>query len=268
MSGLADKVAWITGGGTGLGKAMALESARQGARVAVSGRREDRRRQVVTAIEAAGGEALAVPCDVTSEDSLATAVASVLGRFGRLDVAIANAGFGVGGRFETLPVSAWRRQFEVNLLGAVATARAALPELKKTGGRLALVGSVASVMPYPTGSAYSASKAAIGSLGNTLYVELRGSGVSCTTLHPGFVESEIAQVDNSGAFHEDWVDRRPAWLMWRSDRAARVMLRAIERRRRCRVFTGHGVFAAALVRLCPGLVFWLVARLSARGGRA
>ena len=96
------RVVWITGGGTGLGRGMAVEVARQGAKVAVSGRRLGRLEEVVSAIEGAGGEAMAVVCDVTREDDLQAAVDAVVARFGQLDVAIANAGCSVSGAVEDL----------------------------------------------------------------------------------------------------------------------------------------------------------------------
>ena len=89
------------------------------------------------------GEAAAVaPCDVTDEDQVEGAVALALERFGQLDVAVANAGFGVAGKMASLSVEDWRRQMDVNVIGTAATLRAALPELHKTGGRMALVASV------------------------------------------------------------------------------------------------------------------------------
>jgi short-subunit dehydrogenase len=89
--------------------------------------------------------------------------------------------------------------------------------------------------------------------------------VSCTTLHPGFVASEIAQVDNEGAFHPEKVDRRPRALMWPTDRAARVMLDAIARRRREVVFTAHGKAAAWLGRHAPGLLHFAMSRTGSLG---
>ncbi len=260
MGAFTGKVAWITGGGSGIGKALALEFSRRGARVAVSGRREGRLVETVSEIEASGGVGLAVTCDVSSEEAVRRAVNRVVSEWGQLDVVVANAGFGVSGKAGKLTPADWRRQFEINVFGLVSTVHAALPELVKTGGRLALMGSLASVVSYPTGAAYAASKAAVASFGDTLYVELARAGVSCTALHPGFVESEIAQIDNEGQFHGDWKDRRPQGIMWKADRAARVMVTAIARRRRRKVITGHGLFADCVMRLCPGLVYWLMGR--------
>ncbi|MEO1269218.1 MAG: SDR family NAD(P)-dependent oxidoreductase [Myxococcota bacterium] len=254
MSTFRDAAVWITGGGSGIGLALAQEFAKRGARVAVSGRRQERLEEAVRAIEAAGGCGLAVPCDVTDDGAVHDAVAAVVAEWGRLDVAVANAGFGCVGRFEDLSDADWKRQMDVNVLGAVSTARWALPELRKTGGRVALISSVMALMAAPRSSAYCASKFALRGIGLCLSQELAGSGVSCTTIHPGFVESEISQVDNSNQHRADWKDKRPAAVMWPADKAARVMVRAIERRKVEYVFTGHGKLGAFLGQHFPGLV--------------
>ncbi|MCK6529257.1 SDR family NAD(P)-dependent oxidoreductase [Myxococcota bacterium] len=252
------KVVWITGATAGIGRECALEFAREGASVAVSGRRADRLQEVVARIGDLGGRGLAVPCDVTREDEVQGAVRAVVEAFDRLDVALANAGFAVSGRIEDLGFEDWRRQFDTNVFGLAVTARHALPELRKTRGRLALVGSVAAFVAAPKVGAYNASKAAVRSIGYTLATELKGSGVTCTAIHPGFVASEIAQVDNQGVYRADWEDRRPHRLMWPTDRAARVMVRAVHARKRDFVFTGHGHVAAFLGQHFPGLAAKLV----------
>lgn len=140
------------------------------------------------------------------------------------------------------------------------TAKYALPELRKTKGRLALIGSVAAYVPNPGIGAYGASKAAVHNIGETLQIELMGSGVSCTTIHPGFVDSNITRIDNQGRFNPDAKDPRPAKLMWPTDKAARVMIEAIEQREKVFVFTGHGKFIAFLGRFFPGIARTLIAK--------
>ena len=252
----ADKVVWITGASAGIGRAFA----REGADVAVSARRRERLEELAGEIEAEGRRALVVPCDVTDEASVEAAVRRVAGELGRLDVAVANAGFGVSGRIVNLSADDWRRQLDTNVVGTALTARHAIPALEQTGGRLALVGSVASMVTAPKSGAYSASKAAVRALGQTLALELHGTGVTVTTLHPGFVESEIAQVDNRGRFDPSRPDRRPARLMWPTDRAARAMLGAIARKKREFVFTGHGKIGGYLGRHAPGLLHFAQTR--------
>jgi NAD(P)-dependent dehydrogenase (short-subunit alcohol dehydrogenase family) len=255
-----DRIVWITGASSGIGRQLALTFADQGADVAVSARRVDRLHEVVAEIEGRGRRGLAVACDVTDEDQLQSAVSEVVERLGALDVAVANAGFGVGGLIEELDAGAWRRQLEVNVVGLAMTARHALPHLRDRQGRLALVGSVSSMVPMPGSGAYSASKAAVRMIGQTLSMELHGSGVSCTTIHPGFVDSDIARVDNQGVYHPEREDRRPQKLMWPTDKAARVMVRAIAKRRREYVFTGHGKVGGFVGRHWPGLVHFALTR--------
>ena len=233
--------------------------------MAVSGRREERLAETVAAVEAEGRRGLAVPCDVTDDAAVEAAVSAVILEFGKLDVAVANAGFGVAGRIETLPIDAWHRQFATNVFGVVSTVRHALPALRATEGRLALVSSVAGMMPTPGSGAYSSSKYAVRGLGQTLALELEGTGVSCTLLHPGLVSSEIAQVDNEGRYDGARRDPRPAKLMWTAEAAARVMVRAIAKRKREYTFTAHGKFGGFLGRHAPGLVHVLIRRFA--GGK-
>jgi NAD(P)-dependent dehydrogenase (short-subunit alcohol dehydrogenase family) len=253
-------VTWITGAGSGIGKALALEVAKHGAIVAVSGRRRANLDEVAGEIERAGGKALAVPCDVTDEVSLDAAVATIVRAHGKLDVAVANAGFSVAAPIRALSAADWRRQLDTNVIGAALTAKCALDALEKSSGRLAFVGSVAAFVPGPRVGAYGASKAALRSIAQTLDVELHGSGVSVTILHPGYVESEIAQVDNQGVHDPSRVDKRPKNLMWPADRAARVMARAILARKHEVVFTGHGQLGAFLGQHAPGLVRFAATR--------
>lgn len=248
-----NKVVWITGASSGLGWALALELARQGADLAVSARRTERLEALVREIEDLGRSALAISCDVCEESAVREAVEKLVAYFGRLDIAVPNAGFGVTGTIERLDAAAWRRQLDTNVVGLALTARYALPQLRSSRGRLVLIGSVAALLPGPGTGAYAASKAAVRSIGETLSVECAGTGVSVTTIHPGFVESEIGRVDNQGRFDAARKDTRPARLMWSAERAARVMARAIARREREFVFTGHGKVGAFLGQHFPGL---------------
>jgi NAD(P)-dependent dehydrogenase (short-subunit alcohol dehydrogenase family) len=255
-----NQVVWITGGGSGIGRALAVEFAKEGATVAVSGRREDRLRETVEEVAAKGGKAIAVRCDVTDEASVAEAVQKVVRTLGGIDVAVANAGFSVAGRIEKLSAADWRRQLDVNVIGVAMTARYAIPHLRERRGRLVLIGSVVSMLTTPGFGAYSASKYAVRAIGQVLSAELHGSGVTCTTIHPGYVESEIAQVDNQGRFDPEREDRRPKNFMWSADRAARVMVDATAKRKREFTFTSLGKIGAFAGRHLPGVVHYGVTR--------
>ena len=138
--------------------------------------------------------------------------------------------------------------------------RIALPHIKQTKGRIVLIGSVAAFAFAGKAAPYCSSKAAVHAIGECLSLELYGSGVTCTTIHPGFVESDIARVDNQGVYHADAKDKRPAKLMWKADDAARVMVRAIYKRKRNYVFTWHGKLGAFLGRHFPNLLYFLQTR--------
>ena len=260
MHSFAGEVIWITGASSGIGAALAREFSAQGAIVCVSARRKERLDQLVQEITAQGGSASAYLCDVTVEQDLADTVQAIVQDHGKLDCAIANAGFAVGGRVESLKAEEWRRQFDVNVIGSALTAKYALSELRRSKGRMVLIGSIMSMMSTPKAGAYSASKHAVRSIGQTLSLELHGSGVSCTTIHPGFVASEIAQVDNQGQFSEEREDKRPAKFMWSAERAAVVMIKAIARRKREYVFTGHGKFGGYMGRHFPGILHFAQTR--------
>ncbi len=240
---------------------MALEFGAQGAAVVVvSGRREGPLEETVEAMEAAGSRGKTVLCDVTKVTDVEAAVAAIVEEFGRLDVVVANAGFSVTGKVEELTVTDWRRQFETNVFGLVSTVRESIPHLRETGGRIALMGSVAGTIGLPKNGPYSASKFAVRGIGQSLTAELAADGISCTTLLPGFIESEIAQVDNQGRHREDWEDRRPQRFIWPADRAAKVMVKAIARRRTEVVITKHGKVAAFFGNHAPRLTQRFMAR--------
>lgn len=253
-------VVWITGASSGIGRALALQFAARGYVVALSARRMELLETLEKEILQHGGVARSVVCDVTDENSLKKGIRAVVSYFGRIDIAIANAGCAVIGFMEQLSWQDWHRQFNVNVTGLAMTVKHALPELRKTGGRLVLIGSVSAYVPNPMVGAYGASKAAVQNIGETLQVELIGTGVSCTTIHPGFVDSNITRVDNQGVFNPEAEDPRPAKLMWPTAKAARVMIRAIEKRKKVYVFTGHGKVFVFLGRFFPGLARMMMAK--------
>ena len=260
MTNTKEYVVWITGASSGIGKAMAFEWARLGYKVVLSARRKELLEEIALEIKNSGGETLVVPVDIMEEKSIENAVQSIITTWGRLDIAVANAGFGVFGSIDKLTAKDWNRQLQGNVTGLALTVKYTLPHLKQHQGRIGLVGSVGAYLPNPYVGAYGASKAAVHSIGLTLQVELKGTGVSCTTIHPGFVVSEIARVDNEGVWHPDRPDPRPSNLMWPTDKAAKVMVKAIMKRRRNYVFTTHGRVFVWLQRWFPGLVRTIVSK--------
>jgi NAD(P)-dependent dehydrogenase (short-subunit alcohol dehydrogenase family) len=255
---LAEKVVLITGASSGIGAALAREFARRGAAVALAARRRERLEDLREEIHAAGGKALSLPCDVTRDGDLERAVAATVATFGRLDFAVANAGFGVAAPLARLTLADYRRQFETNVFGALRTAQASLAELARSRGTLVFIGSVTGFLAPPNSSAYAMSKFAVRALAESLSGELASLGIAVVHVAPGFVVSEIRRVDNQGRLHEDAPDPIPAWLRMPTERAARKIVRAVARRRREVVITRHAKLAVFLSRHLPGLVAWLL----------
>lgn len=250
----------ITGASAGIGAALAREFARRGARLVLGARRLDRLGALAAELAAGGAQVAVAACDVADDDAVARLVALGVERFGGLDIAVANAGFGVTGRFDALALDDYRRQFETNVFGVLRTLRAALPEVARSRGGLAVIGSVSGHLPTPGTSAYCMSKFAVRAFAESIHDELAGDGVAVTLISPGFVDSEIRRVDNLGRLHEEEPDPVPAWLRMRGEDAARRIAGAILARRREAVITVHGKLLVWCYRHAPWLMRLLVAR--------
>jgi short-subunit dehydrogenase len=261
------RVAFVTGASSGIGAAVAREFVRRGADVALAARRTDRLEILAEEVRTGGRRALALACDVTRDGDVEAAVGRTREAFGRLDVVVANAGFGVVGPFERLGLADYRRQFETNVFGVLRTVFATLEDLKRTRGHLAIMGSVSGHLASPGASPYAMSKFAVRALAEALRSELRASGVAVTLLSPGFVESEIRLVDNQGVLRADDRDAAPGWLRMPAQTAARKIVSAIQHRRREAVITGHGKILVFVARHLPGLLSALVSRSGYRGRR-
>jgi short-subunit dehydrogenase len=185
-------------------------------------------------------------------------------QWGKLDVAIANAGFGVVGPLKKLTVEDYRRQFETNVFGVLRTIYAALPEIEKTRGNIVIMGSISGWGAAPEYSPYAMSKFALRALANSITPELRTCGVKVTLLSPGFVASNIRRVDNRGNFHPRAKDPVPAWLVMSTEKAVRRMLRAVARGQREAIITGHGKILVALERFAPWLIRAAGRRMAAK----
>src|SRR6184192_557955 len=260
-----DKTVLITGA-SGIGEELAWQLGQVGAKLTLVARRKERLEGLAQKIAEIGNpEPLVVHCDVTQDGDLRKSVAETVSHWGKLDVVIANAGFGVVSPLKKLSVEDYRRQFETNVFGVLRTIYAALPEIEKNKGNLAIIGSVSGWAATAGASPYNMSKFAVRALANAITPELRPAGVKVTLISPGFVASDIRRVDNQGTFHEHAKESMPAWLIMPTDKAARQILRAIARGKREAIINGHGKALVFLERFMPWVIRAFGRRMAGRG---
>ena len=196
MQRLTGRTCLITGASSGFGAHFARVAVREGARVVLGARRADR----LAALAAELGQelALAVDMDVTSETSTIAAFDAGEAAFGPIDTVIANAGVSSTGRATEIAAKKLQSLFDTNLLGVYLTAREGARRMMAAGsresgrGRVVLIGSMGAHAPFPGGTAYCASKAAVASLGRTLASEWVRQGINVNVLEPGYIRTELA----------------------------------------------------------------------------
>jgi NAD(P)-dependent dehydrogenase (short-subunit alcohol dehydrogenase family) len=198
-TGMSGRVVLVTGGSSGIGRAVAIAYGGEGARVALTYRSgEAAARAVAREVEAAGGEALALPLELGRLDSCDAAIAAVRDRWGGIDVLVANAvqwpdrGAEDAGGFEYMRVERWRTTLRTNLEGTFATVRAALPAMRdrETAGRIVLVSSGLAEEGMPGGGDYGAAKAGLHGLARSLAWELGREGILVNVVDTGFTLTE------------------------------------------------------------------------------
>jgi NAD(P)-dependent dehydrogenase (short-subunit alcohol dehydrogenase family) len=190
------KVALVTGGGSGIGKASALALAKEGFAVVVAGRRPEPLQAVVAEIEGLQGKALGVPTDVGNPDSVRALFAKTKETYGRLDVLFNNAGFGAAGPIEELPYERWKAVIDSILNGSFLCTQEAfkiMKDQKPMGGRIINNGSISAHVPRPNSAAYTSAKHAITGLTKSTSLDGRKYDIACGQIDVGNALTEMTQ---------------------------------------------------------------------------
>ncbi len=244
----AQQAAIITGASSGIGRELAKVLAGQGCKVGLIARRKENLDALAEQIRQAGGSAAIAPADVGDRGQLQAAVADLRRQLGPIDLLIANAGVGMPTLLQPVNIFDVERMVRVNLLGTIYAIEAVLPEmLERRQGHLAAVSSLSAYKGLPGESGYCATKAAVNSYMEGLRIHLRDKGIAVTTICPGFVRTQMTEINK---FHMPW--------LLEADEAARRIVRALARRRKVYNFPWQ---TALLMKLTRWLPDWVLFRM-------
>ena len=256
---LDNAVAVVTGASAGIGRATALELARNGADVIVAARREDRLKELALEIQRRGSRAFPVACDVADREQVEGLKESVEREVGRCDVLINNAGVPGGGPFDQMAIEDIERVTRINYFGVLYCTKAFLPMMLEQGrGHIVNVGSLAGRYAVPGASVYTATKHAVIAFSEALYHEVRPKGVLVTAVNPGLVRTEQFP-------HRDASDR----IVMPPQRIAKVIVDVLRTGKAPEVSVPRWLASLQAFRvLTPPLYRWGIKRASERGLRA
>jgi short-subunit dehydrogenase len=263
---MRNKVVVITGASKGIGAELARQLAAKGARLVLAARGAQELEDVAQQCRERGASVITVKADVAVEGDCQAIMSGAALAFGGIDVLVNNAGITMWARFEDIgDLSILERIMRVNYMGSVYCTRHALPYLRASKGVLAGISSLAGRTGVPTRTGYSASKHAMAGFFDSLRIELAGSGVAVTMIYPGFVATGIRE-------NATGPDGRPILVspvregeVMGVEECARLIVEALEERRREVVMTARGKIGLWLKLLAPSLVDRIARRAIERG---
>lgn len=258
-------VSWVTGGGTGIGRALAQALYRRGARVAISGRRpealETAAREIKSAEKDAGGEVVAFPCDVSDPTDVQRVVAAIDGKWGPVTQLFNNAGSNSNRSVNEAPLDDYETMWKINCLGAITCAQSVLPAMLRRGeGAIVNVSSVLGLFASSGSASYSVSKYALAGYSTALRQGIAGRGVHVLTVYPGFIKTAMTlPFVKPNSFKERWGATPTAM--------ANAILSALDRRKAELFFPWYVPWAVRLHRAFPTLADRLAVRVRHRNER-
>ncbi len=266
MYELGGKTVIVTGASEGIGRALSLALADRGARLSLAARNEDRLADVAGACRDLGADVATIATDVAYPHQCRRLVYETVARFGGLYVLLNTAGITMGARADAVDdLSVFRRLMDVNYLGCVYTTLAALEHLKRSGGLIVPVASVAGLTGVPERTGYAASKHAVFGFFDSLRIELAGSGVDVTMIAPDFVLSEIHRRAMDGQGQALGTSPMQESRIMTAEQCAALICRAMEKRQRLLITSLRGRLGRWVRLIAPGLIDRIAMKAIASG---
>ena len=207
---LEGKVALISGGARGMGAAEAKMFAREGAKVVIGDVLEEEGRQTEAEINETGGECIFVPLDVTDESQWETAVSETVARFGRLDILVNNAGIGGRAKVEDTTLELWDRVMDINAKGVFLGTKAAIPQMRKSGGGSIInISSIWGMVGSGSSAAYHASKGAVRLFTKSTAIQYAKESIRANSIHPGPIATAMTEFRADRELNQRFMDSTP-----------------------------------------------------------
>ena len=261
---MKDKVVVITGGSSGIGKALAEEFGRNGSRILITGRNVDELNKAVTELSAKGIDIAGFRADVSVEEDNRLMAEDAMRRFGRIDVLINNAGISMRALFSEVDLNVVKKVMDINFYGAIYATKYCLPEIIRNNGSVIGISSIAGFRGLPGRTGYSASKFALNGFLEVLRTELLKTGVHVLTACPGFTASNIRRRSLNREGHAQGDSPRQEEKMMSAEECARHIYNATVKRKRTLILTTQGKLAVWLNKWFPSLADRMVYNVMAK----
>lgn len=249
-----NKVAIITGSSQGIGKTLALELLKLGAKVVINGRDERKLQKTLNELKSFEKNVIPVAADIADPNQAAKLITETILRFGKIDILVNNAGLSMKGSLIDLNPEVYKRVFDANIMGSVNTTIPALPYLRKSKGSVVFISSVAGIRGLPGHSAYCSSKMALRAIAESLRIEEAASGIHVGLIYVGFTQNEPEKrtISADGSLIE--VDSRANFKPQTQYSVAIAVLRNIRKRRFISTLSKLGKLNRVMQTLSPSLV--------------
>lgn len=261
---LQEKSVIITGSSRGLGKTLALELSKCGARVIINGKNPETLQQAYHELKKLNFDIHAVCADVTKPEDCDRLIHYAIQNLGKLDILINNATLSVRGEFEAISPEVFNAVVQSNIQGAAFPTRAALPYIRESKGSIVFVSSVAAFLGLPSASAYSIGKMGLTALAQSLKSELSGSGIHIGIAYVGFVRNDSEKTILNAQGESIKPPARPAYIEQSQKTVALNILRMIEKRKYQIVLSLPGKLHAFMARFFPKLTIRLITLVQRR----